>query len=198
MSRAYVITGASKGLGASLKELLADETCVTVGRSDSDVLMDLSRADLDVTPVRAAYSLHDEIVFVSNAGSVEPVEPVRDTTPDRLESSIRLHYLNPAKIVLDLVRSDKKFFICHMTTGAAFTANPRLAAYSASKAAMHRFIEILAEEERDNLRNLGIVNVDPGRMRTGMQQALGTPNTGRNTLDAAQDVLDFLRTRLHD
>ena len=106
-----------------------------------------------------------------------------EITESELNASINTNYVNPAKIILEIVQSKKEYIILNLTSGAAFTANTELSLYSSSKAAMHRFIEILKVEEQDNENALLIENFDPGRMQTEMQAYLIKSKGMYNNID---------------
>lgn len=190
MRNVYLVTGTSRGLGKSLRELLVKEDCISINRtvvSTTDIIADLSDPNLDCTSILDAIKSYDTVIFISNAATIEPITSVCDLQVIDVEASIYLHYINPVKICTKILQSNKRFIICNITSGAAFSTHTQLAVYSSSKAAMHRYIEIAAVEEQHNHLNLGIFNFDPGRMKTDMQENL-LKAVDSNTLETLKDM----------
>lgn len=171
-----IISGTTKGLGKSLKnEYRICHNVLCINRklsSDYDIKIDLSEKTIDLTELKEEIAKYDKVIFISNASTIEPITDINNISESDIENSIYLNYINPSKIVLSIIKSRKEFVILNITSGAAFTSNTMLALYSASKASMHRFIEILKVEEKNNKKALLIENFDPGRMQTSMQDNL--------------------------
>lgn len=183
-----IISGTTKGLGYYLKNCFSNENIVCLNRikkTSFDIKIDLSQKNIDLVELKEKINQSERIVFISNASTIEPIRNICNINEKDIENSIYTNYVNPTKIILSIVKSKKEFVIINITTGAAFTINTKLAMYSASKASMHRFVEILKEEEEENTKALFIENFDPGRMQTNMQ---------KNLLDAKKiknDILEF-------
>lgn len=170
-----LISGTTKGLGKSLKEVFSKRNVVSINRkddTDNNVKLNLSERAIDLSGIDHLINMYDKIIFISNASTITPIQKLLNISELELETSIYTNYINPAKIILRIIKSNKKYLILNITSGAAFTSNIELSAYSASKAAMHRFIDILKQEEMDNPNALFIDNFDPGRMQTDMQMEL--------------------------
>jgi len=170
-----VITGTSRGLGKALKEKYIDNNFISINRKNEevgDVILDLSSKDIDLDLLKVKLKEYEKVVFISNASTIYPIELISNLTEKALEDSIYTNYITPSKIILEIVKSNLSYVILNITTGAAFTINTKLSLYSASKSAMHRFIEILRKEEEDNPKALYINNYDPKRMKTNMQMNL--------------------------
>ncbi len=170
-----LITGTTKGLGSFLKDFFIGCDVIGINRTSlkfSDLQIDLSELDCDFSKIINLFKDYKKIVFISNASIIEPIKQISEITESELNTSINTNYINPSKIILKIVQSKKEYIILNLTSGAAFTSNTDLSLYSSSKAAMHRFIEILKVEEHDNEKALLIDNFDPGRMQTSMQENL--------------------------
>ena len=89
-----------------------------------------------------------------------------------IEDSIYINYINPLNIIFSIISTKKKFIVINISSGAALSSNEGLSLYSSSKAAKHRFIDILKKENLSNKDALYIDNFDPGRMNTDMQKEL--------------------------
>jgi benzil reductase ((S)-benzoin forming) len=170
-----LISGTTKGLGSFLKSIFVEYDVVGINRvtnNEHDLKFDLSEVDYDFPKILNLVKNYKKIVFISNASIIEPIDMVQNISEKDIENSIFINYINPAKIILKIIQSKKEYIILNLTSGAAFTSNAELSLYSSTKAAMHRFIEILKVEEQDNEKALLIDNFDPGRMQTSMQENL--------------------------
>lgn len=172
-----IITGTTRGLGKALKTIFRMYTVLSINRKEidkNDIYIDLSEKDINLEKFNNIIKDYEKIFFISNASIIKPIKNIKDLTNDELDISLYTNFLNQAKIIMQIVKSNKKYLILNITSGAAFTSNTKLSLYSSSKAAMHRFIEILKKEEENNTNALYIDNFDPGRMQTEMQKDLIT------------------------
>ena len=106
-------------------------------------------------------------VLVNNAGIYGPKGLTEDVTWDEWEQAIRVNLFGSVlccRAVLPHFRANGYGKIIQLSGGGATAPLPRLSAYAASKAAVVRFAETLAEE----LRGTGIdVNaIAPGALNT--------------------------------
>lgn len=170
----FIITGTTRGLGKALKDKFKEYDVVSINRikkEDADICMDLSVDNIEVNITKTIKD-YESIFFISNASIIKPIKKIKELNNEDLNISINTNFINQAKIILQIIKSDKKYLILNITSGAAFTSNSNLSLYSSSKAAMHRFVEILKKEEENNSNALFIDNFDPGRMQTEMQENL--------------------------
>lgn len=171
-----IITGTTQGLGKELERVFLNNNILTINRklinNNSNMVLDLSKKNINLEEFNNIIDKYEKIFFISNASIIKPIKNIRDIINDDLDISIHTNFINQAKIIMKIVQSNKKYSILNITSGAAFTSNTELSLYSSSKAAMHRFIEILKKEEENNPNALYIDNFDPGRMQTDMQKNL--------------------------
>ena len=186
--RAIIITGASRGLGLELLDLLiaADARPIALGRrlhprhevavaknacifvaADFSALSSVDQIDLASALPQTA----DEIVLISNAGVVEPIGTLGASMPRRLRG-IRSQCSGSSdpgtQASRDGRRAGARLRILNISTGAAHRPLPGLAAYCASKAAAVMILDCLAEERPD----VAIEHIDPGVLDTDMQSVL--------------------------
>ena len=189
MRRVALITGASRGLGASLAEFLArqgyDLIMTARGREPlervaqtlegrggevvaiaGDVADDGHRRRL----VAAAESLGGLDLLVNNASTLgaAPLPRLADYPLDDLEHVFAVNVLAPlalTQLALPLLTA-RGGLIVNLSSDAAVGGYPGWGGYGASKAALDLITRTLADE----LRGVGAVAVDPGDMRTEMQQ----------------------------
>jgi NAD(P)-dependent dehydrogenase (short-subunit alcohol dehydrogenase family) len=180
-----IITGASRGLGLALaRELARDGWRIVVDARGAEAL-ERAAAELgelgDVVAIAGDVSdpghrqalvaaAGDRIdLLVNNASALGPSpQPELDSYPlDELERVYRVDVLAPlALIQLALPRLRPGGCIVNVTSDAAVEAYPGWGGYGSAKAALERLTAVLAAE-RPELR---VYAVDPGDMRTQMQQ----------------------------
>ncbi len=188
--RAAIVTGGSHGLGLEIaREYLAAGARVLVcGRDGAE--LERARGELESTApdagsiatVAADVSEPDAVeqlvasalerlakidVLVNNAGVYGPKGPIDDVAWEDWEHAIRVNLLGSVlccRAILPHFRANGYGKIVQLSGGGATSPLPRLSAYAASKAAVVRFAETLAEE----LRGTGIdVNtIAPGALNT--------------------------------
>lgn len=170
----FLITGTTRGLGKALKNVFREYDVVSINRTEyeeSDICIDLSLTNIEID-INDIIKNYEKIFFIVNASTISPIKKIKELNNEDLHISINTNFINQSKIILQIIKSDKKYSILNITSGAAFTSNSDLSLYSSSKAAMHRFVEILKKEEENNSNALFIDNFDPGRMQTEMQKNL--------------------------
>ena len=189
MRRVALITGASRGLGASLAEFLARQgyDLITTARGREplegaaqtlegrggkvvaiagDVADDGHRRRL----VAAAASLGRLDLLVNNASTLGavPLPGLAEYPLDDLEHVFAVNVLAPLalmQLALPLLTA-RGGLIVNLSSDAAVAGYPGWGDYGASKAALDLITLTLADE----IRGVGVVAVDPGDMRTEMHQ----------------------------
>ena len=185
--RTALITGASRGLGLALARTLAEEgwTLIIDARGEED--LERSRDELseqtrvialagDVSDPEHRASLANAVrevggldALVNNASILgpSPQPDLLDYPLDVLEEVYRTNTLSPLALVQALkadLKPDAR--IVNVTSDAAGEPYEGWGGYGSSKAALEQLSNILAAENP----NLRVYRVDPGDMRTRMQQ----------------------------
>jgi NAD(P)-dependent dehydrogenase (short-subunit alcohol dehydrogenase family) len=187
--RAAIVTGGSHGLGleiaraylaAGARVLVCARDATALGRARTElesaadpasietVAADVSEPDHVAALVAQALDRFSRVdVLVNNAGVYGPKGQIEDVVWDEWEHAIRVNLLGSVlccRAVLPHFRANGYGKIVQLSGGGATSPLPRLSAYAASKAAVVRFAETLAEE----LRGTGIdVNaIAPGALNT--------------------------------
>jgi NAD(P)-dependent dehydrogenase (short-subunit alcohol dehydrogenase family) len=188
--RTAIVTGGSQGLGLEIARtyLAAGARVLLCGRDTA--ALDRARAALelvapepgsvatataDVSEPKAVAGLVDDAlrrfsridVLVNNAGVYGPKGLIEDVDWDEWEQAVRVNLFGSvlcSRAVLPHFRANGYGKIIQLSGGGATSPLPRLSAYAASKSAVVRFAETLAEE----LRGTGIdVNaIAPGALNT--------------------------------
>ncbi|MEU2617275.1 oxidoreductase [Streptomyces sp. NPDC007157] len=198
MTRIWLITGASSGLGRALAEaaLAAGDTVVGAARRPG-TLDDLAAAHpgrldpvrLDVTDiaaiepaVRDVVARHGRIdVLVNNAGRTH-VGAFEETTDAELRDLFDLHVFGPAALVravLPQLRRQRSGAIVQMSSMGGQMSFAGFSAYSGTKFALEGMSEGLADEVREF--GIKVLIVEPGAFRTAIfdaGRAGASPDTG--------------------
>ena len=177
-----IVTGASRGLGLALTKALAERGWTVVVDARGDDALQSAAAGLDgVVPVPGDVSdaahrqalveaAGDRIDLVVNNASLlgpSPQPPLAEYPLDVLARVYEVNVLAPLALVqLALPRLAPSAAIVNVTSDAAVEPYEGWGGYGSSKAALEQLTAILAAEHPD----LRIYTVDPGDMRTQMQQ----------------------------
>lgn len=175
-----LLTGASRGIGASTARALhTHHDLVLVGR-DTDALASVAAscrsarvvtADLS-TPggvARAADGIDRLDGLIHCAGVAELGRIDESTTADwRLAFEVNvLAVVELTRVLLPALRAARGHVVV-VNSGAGTTAKPGWGSYSASKFALRAVTDTLRGEEPD----LRVTSVHPGRVATDMQRAI--------------------------
>jgi short-subunit dehydrogenase len=182
--KVWYVTGASQGLGLTLvKKLLADgyrvvatsrnaQTLKTaVGVIDSDrflpLAVDLNNSDCIDESVRQTLAAFGRVdVLVNNAG-YGMTGIVEDTTEEHISDIFSVNVLaliEVTKRVIPVMREQTSGHIINIGSVAGFAGAPGWAIYSATKAAVAAFSEVLALEVKEF--GIKVTVVEPSGFRT--------------------------------
>lgn len=188
--RAGFITGASQGLGLAIARAFVEAGASVFMCARDEALLDRARADVataasdgqQVLAMTADVSRRDHVervvatalkafgqlhVLVNNAGVYGPLGSIDDVDWDEWVKAIEINLFGSilmCRALLPHFKAHRYGKIVQLSGGGATNPLPRISAYAASKVAVVRFAETLAEEVRD----LGIeVNaIAPGALNT--------------------------------
>lgn len=156
--RMAIITGASRGLGKSIAEAFREVGAIVYAPDRQQCQkLDLTGGTWSKWP----------IILVNNAGIYGPIGPTESVDWDEWVETLATNLLlsvQMCRAVVPTMRARGYGKIIQISGGGATKPMPNMSAYAASKAAVVRFAETLAEE----LRGTGVeVNsLAPGVMNT--------------------------------
>jgi 3-oxoacyl-[acyl-carrier protein] reductase len=205
--RSAVVTGANQGLGRAIAEHLvragasvlltargadllhqtATELRALATRPNQQVLArvaDVSKeSDCRATAVQAFAELDNPCVLVNNAGVYGPFGLIEDNDWGEWVRSIEINLFGTilmCRAFLPHMRAANYGKIVNLSGGGATAPLPRVSSYAASKAAVVRFTETLAEETRGT--GIDVNAIAPGALNTRLMDdliAAGPEKVGR-------------------
>lgn len=188
--RGIVITGANQGLGKAIAEACLAEGAHLLLCARDAALLEQTAAELRskaaagqrVVCQRADVSNRDDVHrlfetgsrelprldgLVNNAGIYGPKGLIEEVDVDAWRAAIEINLFGvvyTCREVLPVFRRQGSGKIVNLSGGGATSPMPRISAYAASKAAVVRFTETLAEETRGT--GIDVNAVAPGALNT--------------------------------
>ncbi|WP_174728507.1 (S)-benzoin forming benzil reductase [Mesobacillus harenae] len=190
-----VVTGASKGLGASIaKKMIAkDMTLISVSRSENTELKsqtaeqgagylhykcDLS--SLEETKIvfnKIAEKIFgpdtDTVYLFNNAGVIEPIDTAGNLDEASILTSVQVNLTAPVLVsnlfLNEAARSGARLVVVNISSGAAERPVHGWSMYCSTKAALNMFTKTAAMELDEAKSNNLVIAFSPGIMDTGMQ-----------------------------
>jgi NAD(P)-dependent dehydrogenase (short-subunit alcohol dehydrogenase family) len=183
MSKVWLVTGCSRGLGRSIAEAVLDkgDRLVATARDARDLdtlprserlrvvaldVTDAAAARLTVAAATDAFGGLD--VLVNNAGYIK-ADAIEHMPEEEFRRQIEIDFfgvVNVTRAVLPIMHAQRDGHVISISSIGGRRATPGLGAYQAAKWAVGGFSEVLARE----VAPLGIrvTCVEPGGMRTDM------------------------------
>jgi len=181
MSRLFIISGGSKGLGAALTRQAVEQgdTVVSLSRTAPPAGGFLA---VDFNDPQAVWNAVQQAtrefgrgatgyVLINNAGVLEPIS----TTPTvaEISQSLNVNFVSQVaatRAFLDVLgNSAGRRQIVNVSSGAAVKTYHGWSLYSSAKAGLEHFARIVATEQAAQARPAEVVNISPGVMDTHMQ-----------------------------
>ncbi|WP_186763923.1 SDR family NAD(P)-dependent oxidoreductase [Planomicrobium sp. CPCC 101079] len=186
---AYIVTGASKGIGQALCRQLSRSGHFVIGiaRSQSKewsgkrfFVFDLARL-LEIPRLMAdiAEGLPEDvqrITLINNAGTVEPIGFSDNNDPEAIQANINLNLTAPmilcSAFIAQFKSKECEKAIVNISSGAARKIYQGWSAYCASKAGLDHYSRVLDAEGAD----VKVVSIAPGIIDTDMQAQIRESN----------------------
>ena len=192
-SQVYVVTGASKGLGRSICEVLASKgfTVIGIARVSSELsklenyLQNINSSSAtfpcDLSKEAEVNSVAELIVdnypiihgVIHNAGIIGPVGSMFEVDTNLWNETLQVNLLAVQQLTKLIHKSMVKAQRCRVTTissGAAVNSLESWSAYCSSKAALEMWTKGLADEGAKY--GISAVSVAPGIVDTDMQATI--------------------------
>lgn len=188
---AYLVTGASKGIGRSLALLLAENghQVVLLARDSpelGDALAQVKKSSKDSFSLPCDLSSPSQILesakilidslesldgLVHNAGSIHPVQPMMDANVSHWSRSIQVNLIGVQDLtqrLFPLLKGPQHSRVTTISSGASLRPIGSWSAYCTAKAGLDMWARCMAEEGR--VHNISAISVAPGIVDTGMQE----------------------------
>ena len=188
-----IITGAGRGIGRTIARAFAEEGAdvLVASRTLSEVAETAQEARAlgrHALPLMVDVSSRDEVermvargleefgkvdILVNNAGTYGSIGPLVDNDPEKWVRTVSVNLFGAffcARAVLPFMIRQRRGKIINLSGGGASSPLPNFSAYAASKAAIVRLTETLAEEVQPF--NIQVNAIAPGAVNTGLTDAV--------------------------
>ena len=185
IAKVWYVTGASQGLGLTLVKKLLDHgyrVAATsrdayvlkqaVGVNDTDRFLPLAvdltsqdSIDESVQQTLAAFGRIDVVVNNAGYGMAGVVEETADKDIRNIFNVNVLATIDVVKSVLPIMRGQRSGYIINIGSVAGFSGAPGWSVYSATKAAVAAFSEVIALDAKEF--GIKVTVVEPSGFRTG-------------------------------
>jgi NAD(P)-dependent dehydrogenase (short-subunit alcohol dehydrogenase family) len=194
LAMGFAAAGARVGLLArskaelDLAKLEIEHTGGTALRFRADV-RDLEQICAAVDRMRVHYGSVD--ILIAAAGSQGPIGPLVEAKADQWADAVGVNLMgvmHACQAVLPAMIERRSGKIIVLGGGGAAYARPNFSAYAASKAAVVRLVETIAEEVRDH--NIQVNCMAPGGTYTSMTDEIlrAGDKAGQKEIDDAENV----------
>lgn len=211
MNTIYIITGVSKGLGNALAENIltnSDSNTFVIGLSRSIcnlserfpqtfewVHSDLSDPHSLIPSLSRAISKYNfsKVCFISNAGDISPICLIGGHDYTTLQHSLSVNIYAPVLVINYLIsqyKGIKKLLFVNISSGAANKVIKGWSLYSASKAYVKMYFDVLKEEHADENVSMNILQIDPGAMDTEMQKRIRKSDVISDQAEKLKDLFE--------
>ncbi|GKV69521.1 short-chain dehydrogenase [Sporosarcina sp. NCCP-2716] len=203
----YIISGASKGIGAACLQALEKQgkTAIGIARSNPDnreLFEELDLTDRDSRKgviARLLAPFKDKgstFTLINNAGTVEPVGKTGMLSAEETRLAVELNLTAPLELANQFIEClagmDVKKQIVNISSGAGRNALEGWGVYCATKAALDRFSEVVRLEQQREELPVGIVSIAPGIIDTGMQETIRS--SGEDGFPALGKFIEYKET----
>ncbi len=209
-SKVWYVTGASQGLGLTLVKKLLDRgyrvaatsrdartLSQAVGLIDRDrflpLAVDLSNQDCideSIQQTIVAFGRIDVVVNNAGYGMTGTVEEITGQDIRNIFNVNVLATIDVVKSVLPLMRSQRSGYIINIGSVAGFVGAPGWSVYSATKAAVAAFSEVIALDVKEF--GIKVTVVEPSGFRTGFltKNSLALTETRIEGYEAVKNTKD--------
>ena len=206
----YIITGGSKGLGASFVKNLESTDALVIALSRTKPpgrcvhkSVDLAQPELLDEVMTSVFKETDlsgvsSVTLINNAGTLPPIGPVQDLDQRGIKFNTTVNFMAPIVLTSLFIREFQEFpgakRVVNVSSGAAMTAYEGWSLYCASKAGLEQFTRCVAKEQERSNADVLIINFNPGVMDTDMQATIR--GTSEQQFPARQRFVDLHKNQI--
>jgi len=204
MKCAVLLSGPTSGLGNELLQQLGglDHQLILVGRKLERLAEPIQQASAPIRTIEFDLALTvlpgiadeleqavfdalqesrpDLLIFVNNAGVIEPIGRIGSFRPSQLVESMAVNLIAPMAIASACQKYARgclsRIIVLNVSSGAAMRAIPGWSAYCSTKAAARMYFDVLASEEE---ARVAVHQFDPGVLDTQMQEKIRASSAGQ-------------------
>lgn len=188
---ACLVTGASRGLGASLARALDTRGASLFLVARSAIVERYRDAQAVAADLSDPYSIDDLLdgftrfvaersprclLVLNNAGTVAPIAPAWRCDAGQVDAAIRLNLTAPMLVTGGFIRrfadADLPKLVVNVSSGAASTPYHGWSTYCAGKAGLDHFTRCAGLEQRGAPNPATVIAIAPGVVDTAMQDAI--------------------------
>lgn len=199
----FILTGASRGMGLAMAQLLLQpgHTLLCISRSTHETLAvqakqagaNLLQWTLDLalgarTSARLEQWLREQpdgsftsATLINNAGVIPRIGPLSEADADDLSHALRVGLEAPMQLTSAFLRATANWpmqrKVLNISSGLGRRAMASQAGYCAAKAGMDHFTRCVALEEALKKNGAKLCSLAPGVIDTGMQEQLRAADT---------------------
>lgn len=186
----FMITGASKGIGHAIANILEAEghKVLRIARSNPNQLPNLMQLDLTdahanekiLNWLQPLLALATEITLINNAGMIGPIEQVGNLNQAHIAQAIELNITSPITLTNDFVALTQALPITknviNISSGAGRHVYSGWSIYCTTKAAIDQFSRALHVEQANQKYPIHVTALAPGVIDTDMQIEIRSSN----------------------
>ncbi|TDR73069.1 SDR family NAD(P)-dependent oxidoreductase [Paludibacterium purpuratum] len=211
--RAYLITGASRGLGLALtRKLLTDPSSTVVGVArhvphglGADLPGRFRFVEADLANAGETASLmprllaalgpgpFESIDLINNAGVVAPMAPAGEYPPEAVIDALHINLISPVLLANAFLAAAPALSpdvrLLNISSGAAAKAYPGWGVYGAGKAGLDHFSRHVALEQTELPHGARVAALYPGVVDTDMQATIRAADPRQFPLKPRFDAL---------
>ena len=183
MQKAAFITGASKGIGKSITDLLLKNNYLVYGysRTNNTFHSNFTFIKTDLSDINQVKSLKfpklntEEVLLINNAATIGEIIPLHFKSDNAIIKEFNLNIISATLLCKKFIKSFKseRKLLINISSGAANKPIASWSTYCATKAALDRLTEVISEEQH---KNLTVFSVHPGVVDTNMQAKIRSAN----------------------
>ncbi|MFT6204930.1 MAG: benzil reductase ((S)-benzoin forming) [Spirosomataceae bacterium] len=186
----FIITGASKGIGAGIaKELLKQgNTVIGISRSKNPELTNLIQHSVDLANTETLETTFSEILqtidlgkatgifLINNAGLLAPMKPIQKASGSEIAKHINVNVIAPmilsSVFIRELAELNIRKRILNISSGAGKNPYFGWSAYCTSKAGIDMFSRTVSVEQQETKNPVEVISFAPGVVDTEMQSEI--------------------------
>ncbi|KAI1642822.1 NAD(P)-binding protein [Daldinia loculata] len=205
MSKVFIVTGASRGLGLAVAQALiqASHKVFLVARTEKEMqtlkaqhsssvdFIAADLADLKVAPkiIESALKSFGKIDgIVVNHGVISPITKISESSAEEWRKAYDINVFSAVALIKEAIPELRKSKgrVIFVSSGAAFGAYAGWGSYGTSKAALTHFCRHLAVEEP----SITSIAISPGKLDTDMQKEIRDTGKAGMTPEAYQSFVN--------